>query len=1174
VEFLLLGSLEVRDGKRVVPLPRKKHRGLLALLLLRAGEVVSADVLIEELWGARPPKTAREALHNYVSQLRKELGAELIETREPGYVLHVEADQVDLLRFERLTAEARGAGSAEDRARLLRAAFALWRGPPLVDLAYEPFGAIEAGRLEELSLTAREDLLDAELELGRHGDVVPELEALVAGHPFRERLRGQLMLALYRAGRQADALRAYREVRDVLVGELGLDPGVQLRELEQAILRQDPVLDLPAVLPSVEDRRKTVTVLFCELAPAVEGLDPERLRRQTVRALAEARSLIELHGGSAERRAGDELLGVFGVPTAHEDDALRAVRAAGEMRNGNRELRVAIDTGEVLVGHGFVSGEVVTRAKRLQREAAPGEALLGRETLDLCGNAVTVEQTKEAFRLLEVEEGVRPIARGHELPLVGRRREVAALRRAYEEARDEGRCRLVAILGEPGIGKTRLAGELVSVIGEAATVLVGRCISYGEGATWLPLAEMFEQAGEHLDTVLAGASSPGEVFLQTRGVFERLAEERPLVLVFDDVHWAEPTLLDLIEYLAERAAGPILCLCLARPELIDGRPALAAGAIRLGPLADKQAELLAAGVEPELRAGLIGAAGGNPLFLEQLIAYTKEGGAIDAVPPSIEVLIAARLDLLAPEERALLQRAAVVGRLFQRSVLQELGAEVRCLAGLEEKGFVRRRRDGFRFHHVLVRDVAYASLPKAERAELHEGLADRLDERGEQEELVGYHLEQAYRLGAELRPVDRRLRRLAADAGGRLGAAGIEAWKRGETPATVNLLRRAAELLPARDPFRLELLCELGFALRTGGDLSSAEETLVEAAETAIAAGDRRLELRARLEVASVRLFSNPEGAADGLLDVAAEAIPVFEAVADDRSLGRAWLALAVVHGPMHYRQGAAVDAASRAIDYLRSSGWPVSGALGLLSAALQNGPTPVPEAIRRCRKLLAGADMGGQANVLAPLGALEAMRGRFDDARRLVVRARDLYLQLGQVSTAEANCGAVAGRIEMLAGDADAAEKAFRSSCEELERMGDQAYLATGAAELADVLCFRGQDGEAEQWCLRASELGASDDVLTQILWRSTWAKLLARKNELVEAEAFALEALRMAEDTDGINRRAKALLDLSEILRAADRLGDAVEAMGAAIELFDRKGNIAAAKPARAILAELATA
>jgi DNA-binding SARP family transcriptional activator len=1186
MEYLILGPLEVRDGERAVAVRRKKHRALLALLLLRAGEVLSADVLIEELWGAKPPRTAREALHNYVSQLRKEFGDDVIETRGPSYLLQIDPDQLDLVRFERLVAEAREIDSAEKRASQLRRALTLWRGRPLAEFAYEPFAGVEIQRLDELHLAARQDLIDAELELGRHSEVLVRLEPFLEEHPFDERLRAQFMLALYRSGRQADALEAYQQARRLLVENLGLEPGVRLRELEHAILRQDPSLDVPAVLPAVEERRKTVTVLSCEVAPAGSGHDPEALRRLTVQALSIVYAALDAHGGAVETRAGDELLGVFGVPDAHEDDALRAVRAAAELREDvtHAELHIGIDTGEVLAGHGFVSGEVVNRGKRLQRASAAGEILLGEATLALCRNATTVEPVDGAFRLLAVAKGARAIARAPDVPLVGRKRELTALRRVYEHARDERGCRLVAVLGEPGIGKTRLARELVACVGDEATVLVGRCVSYGQGATYLPLREMVAQAGRSLEDLIEDASSVGQQLLAVRCFFERLADECPLVLVFDDVHWAEPTLLDLVEQLAVRAEGPILTLCLARPELREKRPTLVGGAIELGPLRDKQVQALvgalAVDTAEDVRMRVVENAGGNPLFAEQLVSYANEGGALDVVPPSADALIAARLDLLDPEERAVLQRAAVVGRFFSSAAVRDLSsaaempAVTECLFGLAQKGLVHRRRGGFRFHHVLVRDVAYASLPKAERAELHERLADWLDERGELDELVGYHLEQAYRQRSELGQVGGRERRLAADAGGRLGLAGIEAWKRGDTPAAINLLGRATALLPEHDSLRLELCCELGLALRTAGELARAEERLDAAVEAAAAAGDRRLELRAGLELAYVRLFSDPEGRADELLDIAAKALPVFEAVEDHRSLGRTWLTLSFVHGLMHCRHGAGAGAAERALDYHRECGWPISACLAFLATAAQHGPLPAGEAVSLCRRLLAKADLGGEANVLAPLAELEAMRGRFGEARRLVARARAIYDQLGQQALAETNCAPIEGRIGLLAGDAAAAEQAFRASCEAIEHMGGRSYLATRAAELGDALYGLGQYDEAERSSHRAEELGAHDDVLTQLLWRSVRARILARNGKLAEAEKLSREAMQLAEKTDALNRRAKVLLDRAEVQRLAGRADEAGSAVEQAIALFERKGNVVAARKARAMLTELAIA
>jgi DNA-binding SARP family transcriptional activator/tetratricopeptide (TPR) repeat protein len=1166
MEFLLLGPFEARDGDAVVPLPRKKHRALLALLLLRANEVLSADTLVDELWGEQAPKTALAALRNYVSQLRSELGADLIETRGPGYVAHVETDQVDLMRFERLAAGARGETAPERRAAGLRAGLALWRGPALGDLAYEPFGAAEAARLDELRLTAREDLVDAELELGRHADLTSELEVLVAENPFRERLRGQQMLALYRTGRQAEALEVYRTTRAFLLDELGLEPGVRLRELEQAILRQDPALDLPAVLPSVEERLKTVTVLLCELAPA--ALEPERLRRRTVRALTEARVTIERHGGSVETRTGDELLGVFGIPAAHEDDALRAVRAAAELREAVPDLRIGIDTGAVLAGHGFVSGEVVARAKRLQRDATPGGVLVGATTRALCGRAVTVDESDGAFRLQTVDEGARPIERRY-APLVGRRRELGTLKAAYEGVVADGHLRLLTIVGEPGIGKTRLATELVRGLEGEAKVLVGRCVSYGSGVTWLPLREIFDQAGEQLDPIVENASSPGEVFLAARRVLESVAAGRPLVVGIDDVHWAAPTLLDLVEYLAARAEGPILCLCLSRPELLDQRPEWPGDVLRLAPLSDGQAAKLAGEIEAELRDRVVATAGGNPLFLEQLIAFARESGSIDAVPPSVEALIAARLDLLVPAELDALQRAAVVGRVFQRAALQELGGDVEVLRGLEEKSFLQHIRTGFAFQHVLVREAAYGSLPKERRAELHEQLADWLDGQDAPGELVGHHLEQAFCYRTEVGLTEGRTRRLGLDAGHRLGEAGIAAWKRGDVPATVNLLSRGAALLPDRDAYRLELLCELGPALRTGGDYEQARKVLSEAVAQA---GEPPIELRAQLELAGVRLAHERARSADEILAIAAEALPVFETVGDERAQARTWRWIAYAHGAIRGRWAASTEAAERALNLYARTGWSTSGCLALVTTALHMGPTPVTEAIATCQEMLAGADPGGQANVLSGLAGLVAMTGRFTEARSLLTRARGLFQELGQ--TVADTGGFFGPRVEMLAGDATAAERLLRERCAVSRRNGDRAGLAAGAADLADVLLVLGRHGEAERWCSLAEQTGAHDDVWTQVGWRAARLKLLAHGGDLVAAEALAREAVALVEPSDALNDRAKAFLDLAEILGLGGRTDEAREAVEEALALFGRKENVAGASRAESRLAELAPA
>jgi len=491
VEFRVLGPLEAVEGGQAVDLPRRKHRALLAVLLLHVGEPMSADRLVDELWGETPPRTARDALQNYVSLLRKALGGDLLVTQGAGYLLDIDVEQVDLGRFERLCAEGRTAVDADTRARRLREGLALWRGPPLADLAYEPFAAVEIARLEELRLAAAEDLVDAELELGRHADLVPELETLIREHPFDERLRGQLMLALYRAGRQAEALDAYRAARLMLDEELGLEPGPPLRELEQAILRHDASLASAPPAAAAASRR-TVTALFAGLADAETG-DPEAVGA----AFEQARTAIERHEGSTSF-VGDAIMGVFGAPQAHEDDALRSVRAAVELHAVLPGARIGIATGEVYAGGEVVTGAAVTLARRLEQAARPGETLVAPATLRLVRDAVRVRRSTRkgiaAHGLVELVAGAPGLARRLRTPLVGREAELAALRAAFAEARDERRCVVFTVVGDAGIGKTRVALELVSEVQSQASVHVGRCVSYGEGATFAPLTEMLEHA--------------------------------------------------------------------------------------------------------------------------------------------------------------------------------------------------------------------------------------------------------------------------------------------------------------------------------------------------------------------------------------------------------------------------------------------------------------------------------------------------------------------------------------------------------------------------------------------------------------------------------------------------------------------------------------------------------
>jgi class 3 adenylate cyclase/tetratricopeptide (TPR) repeat protein len=1246
VEVRLLGPLEVDVDGRLLDVRRQKQRGLLALLALRAGEVVPTDRLVDELWGDEPPKAAVGSLQNFVSELRKMLGAEVLVTRSPGYLLDIPRDAVDVHRFERLVREA-GREAPEQRAASLREALGLWRGPALADVQLEDAMVAEAARLEESRVAAWEDRLEAELELGRQSQVIGELESLVAKHPLRERPVGLLMLALYRGGRQADALDAYRRSRERLVEELGIDPSHELQRLEQAILRHDKELDLPEAprkrVPASEpDRRKTVTILVADLVDSTElgaRLDPEVLRRVLDRYSELVRAAIERHGGVVETFIGDAAMAVFGIPTVHEDDALRAVRAACDLREALAEpseeltgthgiplqVRVGVNTGEVLVraaahGESFATGAAVTIAVRLEQASLPGEILIGEATYRLVRHTIESEPVDpvdlggalgraSVFRVGGVGEAARPLGQA---ALIGRDDELAWLQAAFAGVQAERRSRVVTMLGEAGVGKSRLAREFAARAGELP--LVGRCVSYGEGATFLPLAQIVRQAvperpraailalleGDDQAPVVAervthliepadGVASTGEVFWAVRRFLEALARERPVVVLFDDIHWAEPTFLDLIEYLDSWPAdAALLVLCLARRELVEERPGWGSrnGVLDLEPLAEEQAGVLveevgAKDLDEETRTEIVRIAGGNPLFLEQLLAFIQEAGpsALGSVPPTIEALLASRLERLDPAERALTERAAVAGRDFSRGGLLALsppeelpGLDSRLMA-LVRRGLVRALRGGdddtYRFHHVLVRDVAYAGTTKDSRAELHERFGTWLEQRDKAaDEIVGYHLEQAYRYRKELAPGDPAVVGLAKRAGRVLAAAGIGAWKRADARAAANLLGRAASLLPAGEPGRAEAVCELGLSLGQLGDSAAADATFTEAIDEATAAGDHASAAWARIELARARMQRG--GDPDDLVALTKQAMPLFEEAGSDRALGRTWRALGYARGSMQGRCADWLKASERALTYYGRSGWSSSGCLGDIALALYFGPTPVPEALERCEQLLEEAtDRPGRAHVLASLAGLHAYDGRGDEAVRLLDEADNVYRDLQDDDSLANRSGRIRGRVHEVAEDHEAAQAAFRACCETLVRFDDSAALASVAAELGSSLSAQGRIDEAREWSALAERRAPAGDVTAQFSWRILKAKLLAHDNRLADAEPLALEALSLVMQTDALTHQGDVLLDIATVLTAAKRPGEAADRVRQAIDAYDRKQNVAAAHNARARLA-----
>ena len=1238
LELRLLGPLEVLSGGRPVALGGSKPRTLLAVLALDLGRVVSVDRLVDALWPGDAPESAPHAVQVYVSQLRKALGP-VIVTHSPGYVLELAPERVDIHRFTRLADDGRdalGAGSPEAAEVALREALTLWRGPALADFVYEPFAQTEIARLEELRTVVLEERIEADLALGRHVGLISELEALAQAQPLRERPRGQLMLALYRSGRQADALAAYRDTRETLVDELGIEPGPELKGLEAAILRQDESLlleEAPLAKPAMQFRR-LVTILFVDVVESMAlagALDPEALGRVLQQYFETVSAALKLHGGTVEKFAGDAVMAAFGIPVSHEDDALRAARAALDIRVGvaalneklvhdygvGLEIRIGLETGEVVATptdtrQRLVTGEAVGVAARLEQAAESNEIVVGELAGRLIDHAARLEplgdlaikgkrEPVRAYRLLDIAPVAPAFERRLDAPLVGRKRELAALRRALKRAVDGSAVRVVTVIGPPGVGKSRLAAELTGRA-KGVTTLVGRCLSYGDGITYWPLHEVLNQAAEseERDAILdgLGADTPPpapEIALAFRQFCESRAREQPLIVVFDDVHWAEQTFLELLEHLADRGNGPILVVCLAREELLEDHAEFLAGrsnadTLTLDALPEDAIDALLDGLggailESDQRARIAETAEGNPFFLEQLLALALEGGVAErAMPETVQALLAARLDRLGPGERAVLERGAVVGKEFTADDVTALldpeaaptaPVHLRTLAG---RGFIRPRDEGaFGFRHVLVQEAVYRAAPKRLRADLHERYADRLDQTAQEiaelDEFVGYHLEQAFRLRADLGESDRRTARLAEDGGLRLGAAGMRAFRRGDNPATASLLGRAISLLPPDETLSREHRCNLAIVNSSRHDSERAVALLEDVVADSRRAGDDRIEAWARVELEYLQVRRGQGRTADDLLATTAAGIPIFERVGDHRALGRAWLFAGWAHGGHRGNHAAWADAAERALVHYRAASWPASTCLGEIASALYWGPTPVAEAIARCEQLLGeDPDPIGTAYLRTFVGGLVAQQGELERARTLVKSARNTLEDFGHRSAVRSYCMTVLGEIELLAGDPDTAATILRELCDELAKNRDLSHLASRASDLAKALVMQGAFEKAEKWTRVAEKHAAADDVNAQMMWRPVRARIYAERGALEIAEKLAREGVRLSDETDDLNRRAEAYRYLGEVLRRAARPDESSVAFERALALHERKGNLVGVALVRALRDELA--
>ncbi|HET6813741.1 MAG TPA: tetratricopeptide repeat protein, partial [Actinomycetota bacterium] len=597
---------------------------------------------------------------------------------------------------------------------------------------------------------------------------------------------------------------------------------------------------------------------------------------------------------------------------------------------------------------------------------------------------------------------------------------------------------------------------------------------------------------------------------------------------------------------------------------------------------------------------------GNPLFLEELLAMLIEEGrlrrhggrwvaddlASARTPPTIQALLAARLDRLAGEERALLDRASVMGQAFDRAAVLALTPEpARAEADAHLLALVRKEllrpaqapfggRDGFRFRHQLVRDAAYDSLPKQARAELHERYADWLaqafaDRGGEVSEVLGWHLERAYRFLTELGPADAHGLKVAAAAAGQLAAAGRTATGRGDLPAAANLLERAIALLPATDRARLELLTDLGEVLILNVETERAQRVLDEALAAAERTGDQGLAAHATLGKLELRLDSPDRGPDRYRADVQ-EALSVLEGLGDEQGQSRAWRLLGL-DSYLRCQIGRAEDEFQRAVTHARAAADARAEAANLyaLVQAAYWGPTPAAEGIRRCQEIRDRAEGSYRVEMSAlhTLAGLHAMAGEFDRARELGDAAVQIAGKLGPNRFA-ALCSQFLGQVELLAGDAAAAARWLRWGAGILERIGERGLRSELTANLARALTAQGQDDEALEQANLSGELAVRDDLYAQVERRGPLALVLARRGRLAEAERVATEAVELAADSDMLGMQAGALLDLAGVLRLAGRDEEAAPLARQALALAERKGHAVAAAQATTVQPGGATA
>jgi class 3 adenylate cyclase/tetratricopeptide (TPR) repeat protein len=1020
--------------------------------------------------------------------------------------------------------------------------------------------------------------------------------------------------------------------------------------------------------------RRVVSVFFSDVAGSTElgeRLDPEAVRRVMNRYFAAVSAALERHGGRIQKFIGDAVVALFGVPVAHEDDALRCVRAAFEARDAVRALgdeldaalgvrlgvRIGVATGEVVIGtapggHQVATGDTMNTAARLEAAAPVGGVLIGAATHQLVRDQVDVEavaplalkgktERVTAYRLVGLRSGSGPGSHAAATPMVGRVRERRMLQDAYDRSAEERSCQLVTVLGTAGVGKSRLVGEFLAGLGDAAGVAGGRCLSYGEGITYWALAEAVKglagiRERDSPDEVrgrlvaLAGVDAADEVGsllglaganariedarAALRRMLEDVARERPVVLVLDDIHCAEPPLLDLIDYLADWITeAPVLLLCMARPELLDERAGWGGGKLNatsllLEPLSDADSGTLVRGLLGERISAVVAdritaTAEGNPLYVEELIGMladdghlrrTETGvevtGTIDRLelPATIQALLTARLDRLSPDELGIVERASIEGQVFHLGTIAALGADPEVTRSavpvLTRKQLFRSERaalpgqEAFRFRHLLIRDAAYERVAKEVRAEWHAVFADWMEalagaRLSEYEELLAHHLGQAAMcrreigiVGAETEALARRAARLSRRAADRTLA-------RGDFHGGAALLEDVVTLLPRGDPESVIVLADRAVSLVVNGDGFAA----VDAARAAVEAAAHCGAQGAQFLAASISEWAQlVAGAGADALDEEAALARAYAAAraadggGDAEGAVRLWVIVADWE-TLHFlrcRRGA--DAARRAQQLAASlgGGWLEMMGAALLGVATMRGPGRIGDLITRGEAAVRGQGRVTLVDFRLNCAGLRSQEGDAAGARENLAAADAIRAELGVPGV---GFQSLAGLVLLDLGlPSEAVDPLRRGLARHLDT-GDVGAASSIAGSLARALALLGRPDEAMAVSDRARSLASPRDVASQIWWRGASARSLAALGRGQESAALADEIVGLLADVEDPQIEFHAHLDAAEGYRAGGRLDDAARLLRDAIAVSEARGAHGFATQGRAALAGL---